>query len=632
MTAQTLRVVVADDDQSVRDALADLLRSQPDVELVATAADHPGTLAAALGREPDVILMDLRMPGGSAAETIRTIRNRSPRTGVLALSAYEDGEAVMETLAAGAFGYLVKGVPDEEILEALHRAAREQLSISATLAIEVIRKLGREIQEHRRAEQLLQMSARQFHALFDRAPSSIVLVSPDNRIQLANERTREVFGYAVRELIGQSPSVLLPERYRGSDPTRVAAGAGMRLTGRRKDGGEFPAYIAVSMPQSKDQLQALFFHDVSDLQRMETRYLRVVEAFPDPVLVVNSAGLIVLVSEATERLFGYEHGELVGSQLDNLLLGYPLHQLRSQRDRTTAVTNATLRLTANPKHGENFTLDANVRPLLGDQWLLVLTSPKRTEEGPEEPARAAPVTQSNGRHLRSLLANLLRGQEEERQRIASGIHDDTLQVVTAVALRVQQMRRRLSNPKDLEVLEKLDETVQLAINRLRHLIFDLRPPLLDRGGLVGALRSYLEQMRSEGGVGFTLQDQLDSELSDAVRALVYRIAHEALTNVRKHAHATHVTVELIEEEGGLRVRIDDDGVGFDPSSSEGKAGHLGLRAIRERVTVAGGWSRIDSEPGVGSVVEFWVPTADSTGELSPLTEFFPDESSEGGAS
>ena len=90
MTGQILRVVVADDDQTVRDALSDLLRSQPDVELVATAADHPGTVAAALGREPDVILLDLKMPGGSAADTIRTIRTRAPRTRLLALSAYED--------------------------------------------------------------------------------------------------------------------------------------------------------------------------------------------------------------------------------------------------------------------------------------------------------------------------------------------------------------------------------------------------------------------------------------------------------------------------------------------------------------------------------------------------------------
>ena len=608
MTGQRLRVVVADDDPTVRDALADLLRSQPDVDLVATAADHPGTIAAALGRDPDVILMDLRMPGGTAAQTIRTIRARAPHIGILALSAYEDGEAVLETLAAGAYGYLIKGASEQEILEALHRAAREQLSIPASLAIDIIRKLSSEIREHRRAEELLQISARQFHALFDRAPSSVVLISPDGRIQLANERTREMFGYALRELVGQPATVLLPERYRSSDPTRVAAGAGMQLSARRKDGNEFPAHIAVSMPQSKDQLMALFVRDTTDLTQAERRYLQVVEAFPAPLLVINSNGLITLVSVEAEQLFGYQHGELIGAPLNNLLTDYPMDSLRPE-SLPDHVRTATLQLTGQYKGGATFTLNADIRPLEGGQWLVTLTMPKPSEE--RETTRTHELSHGNDRQLRNLMANLIRGQEEERQRIATGIHDDTLQVVTAVALRVQQLRRRLEDPKDLDVLGRLDETVQLAINRLRHLIFDLRPPLLERAGLVEALRSYLEQMRAETGVRFTLQDQLDMELPDAVRALVYRIAHEALTNVRRHAEASHVIVELVEEANGIRVRIDDDGEGFVPESADTKAGHLGLRAIRERATLAGGWSQVTSTPDVGSTVEFWIPTGET---------------------
>lgn len=613
MTEQNLRVVVADDDQSVRDALADLLRSQPDIELVATAADHPGTVAAALGREPDVILLDLKMPGGSAADTIRTVRTRAPATRVLALSAYEDPEAVLDTLSAGAHGYLVKGAPDAEILEALHRAARDQLSISATLAIEVLRKLNRQIQEHHRAEERLQISARQFHALFDRSPSAVILVGPDGRIQLANERTREMFGYPLRELIGQPATILLPERYRDSDPTRVAAGAGMRLVARRRDGSEFPAHISVSMPQSKEQLLSMFVRDITDLNRAETRYLRVVEEFPEPLLVLDSNGVINNVSEAAERMFGYEHGTLFSNPLDQLLTDFPLDSLRPPEGM--AVTTATLSVTGRHSSGSTFTLNAQISPLEGDLWLLRLTSQKPPEEE-REVTRPAAAARSNGRQLRTLLANLIRGQEEERRRIASGIHDDTLQVVTAVSLRVQQLRRRLKDPKDLEVLGRLDETVQLAISRLRHLIFDLRPPLLDRGGLVDALRSDLEQMRTQTGVQYSLQDQLESDLGDAVRALVYRIAHEALQNVRKHANPANVSVELVEEDDGVRMRIADDGAGFDLETAHGKAGHLGLRAIRERATLAGGWSRVESQPGAGTTVEFWVPIGEtgSTGQ------------------
>jgi PAS domain S-box-containing protein len=408
----------------------------------------------------------------------------------------------------------------------------------------------------------------------------------------------------------------LPERYRDSDPTRVAAGTGIQLSCRRRDGAEFPAYLAVSLPQSKDQLIALFIRDTTDLRRAETRYLRVVEAFPEPLLVIDSHGTIGSVSEETERMFGYTQDELVGAPIDRLLADYPDGTVRLPQALPDPVTNATLQLTGQHKGGRTFLLNAEIRPLEADEWLVVITAPGRTEDE-QEATRAAALAHTNERQVRNLLANLIRGQEEERQRIATGIHDDTLQVVTAVALRVQQLRRRLSDPKDLEVLGRLDETVQLAINRLRHLIFDLRPPLLERGGLADALRSYLEQMRTDSGVRFTLHHELENPISDAVRALVYRIAHEALTNVRKHAQASHVTVAMSEEGGGLRVRIDDNGVGFDPHAANGKAGHLGLRAIRERATLAGGWSRVISVPGAGSTVEFWVPTGDG-GDFATL--------------
>lgn len=603
-----LRVLIADDDRSVREALADLLESQQDLELVGTATDHPGTISAAAGSEPDVILMDLRMPAGSAAETIRALRERVPRSRVLALSAYEDAESVLEAIEAGAYGYLVKGAPGEEILQALQRAHRDQLSLSAPLAIEVLGKLKQAIQDNRRAEELLQISPRQFHALFDRSPTAVILLGPDGRIQLVNERTLEMFGYPTRELIGQPATILLPQRYRDSDPVRVAAGGGMQVPCRRRGGSEFPANIAVSMQQSKDQLIALFIRDITDLRRAQRRYLQVIDAFPKPVLIIDGQGVIGLVSPEAERTFGYDHGELLGVRIDEVLAASTMDTLRLPQALPELVTTATLQLTAHRKGGSSFGVNAEIRSLEDDAWMVTINVPQRPE--PEWEITRAPVEQTNERQVRNLLANLIRGQEEERQRIATGIHDDTLQVITAVALRVQQLRRRLTDPKDLEVLGRLDETVQLAISRLRHLIFDLRPPLLERGGLSEALRSYLEQLRVESGVRFTLHDELESSIPDAVRALVYRIAHEALVNVRRHAQASQVTVAMTEEGGGLRVRIDDDGVGFDPDTAHGKAGHLGLRAIRERAALAGGWSRVISVPGAGSTVEFWVPVGE----------------------
>jgi signal transduction histidine kinase len=89
--------------------------------------------------------------------------------------------------------------------------------------------------------------------------------------------------------------------------------------------------------------------------------------------------------------------------------------------------------------------------------------------------------------------------------------------------------------------------------------------------------------------------------------LIYRTTLEALANVRKHARATMVRVQFLEVSDGCLARIVDDGVGYNPAEVEASPGHLGMTLIRERAQVAGGWSRIESTPGEGTTVEFWIP-------------------------
>ena len=92
-----------------------------------------------------------------------------------------------------------------------------------------------------------------------------------------------------------------------------------------------------------------------------------------------------------------------------------------------------------------------------------------------------------------------------------------------------------------------------------------------------------------------------------VRILLFRIFQEALVNVRKHAHATTVTVSLKTVDGGVMMRLSDDGAGFQASAAEPLAGHLGLASMRERAEIAGGWWRLTSEPGRGTEISTWVP-------------------------
>jgi PAS domain S-box-containing protein len=217
---------------------------------------------------------------------------------------------------------------------------------------------------------------------------------------------------------------------------------------------------------------------------------------------------------------------------------------------------------------------------------------------------------------RELAQRLERAQEEERRRIAADIHDDPIQVMSAVDLRLQLLAESPVNVSADE-LASLHETVVRSIERLRSLVFELRPPALDRDGLAGALRMYLDHTARETGWQTEVVDEVATEPGPELRAVLYRIALEAIANARKHANATRVEVRAVGAGDGVMVLVRDDGVGFDvASASVAKPGHLGLVTIVERAELLGGWCRVDSVPGAGTTVECWLPWG-GAGEPAP---------------
>jgi signal transduction histidine kinase len=207
---------------------------------------------------------------------------------------------------------------------------------------------------------------------------------------------------------------------------------------------------------------------------------------------------------------------------------------------------------------------------------------------------------------RQLGALLIEAQENERKRIAWDLHDDSIQVMTAVGLRLKAFRRNVAADPDLAgQLDELEVVVGDAIGRLRGLLFELRPIVLDPEGLTAALRAYLDSLEQEG-LSTVLDSRLGTEPRSETRAILYRLAQEALTNVRRHARAFLVEVSLEERGGGFALRVRDDGAGFS-IEQRGEPGHLGLVAMRERAELFGGWCRIQSAPGAGTTVEVWVP-------------------------
>lgn len=210
---------------------------------------------------------------------------------------------------------------------------------------------------------------------------------------------------------------------------------------------------------------------------------------------------------------------------------------------------------------------------------------------------------------RRLLSHLVRAQEEERQLIAGDIHDDSVQVMTAVSIRLQLLRDQLPEGFDDHNLVRLRETVEAAIARLRGLLFDLSPIALDdRGGLASAIAQLVERLRDDG-VPVSFEDHMHGEPGIEARVVMFRIIQEAVNNARKHANANAIEVALENASGGFEAVVRDDGLGFDVEGHRPAPGHLGVPSMRERAEIAGGSLSIDSAPGSGTSVRCWLPDA-----------------------
>jgi signal transduction histidine kinase len=242
-------------------------------------------------------------------------------------------------------------------------------------------------------------------------------------------------------------------------------------------------------------------------------------------------------------------------------------------------------------------LDAAGHPHLLRGLLLDITERKAAEESVRQSEALA----------RRLFVRLLQAQEEERARVAGDIHDDSIQVMTAVGMRLEAMIARSTDETQRAQLAELGGIVTEAIARLRQLLFELRPRILDEEGLSAALATYLGTLADETGLEVRLEGDLAAEPPRELRLVLYRIAQEALVNVRKHARARSVSVRLADADGGYRLRVVDDGVGFVVEGARPQPGHLGLSSMRERAEMAGGWFRVESAAGRGTSVELWVP-------------------------
>lgn len=224
---------------------------------------------------------------------------------------------------------------------------------------------------------------------------------------------------------------------------------------------------------------------------------------------------------------------------------------------------------------------------------------------------------ANQAEIQNLSRQLIRVAEGERERLARDLHDDAGQYLAALKLAVATLERTpgAECPEISEQARRLDHLVDQTRERVHEVVMTLRPPDLEQKGLVGALRTLIEQCTRrfpQARVHFSSQgcdDRLDPDIDTAL----YRVCQESLCNAVRHGGAKNIQVEFLCDPRALRLRVHDDGQGFDVARSEvrnGDFGGVGLPGMHERLALVGGRLKIESAGGRGTLIEAVIPLAE----------------------
>jgi PAS domain S-box-containing protein len=478
------------------------------------------------------------------------------------------------------------------------------------------------------------------------APDAVIGVDEKGEIKLANSRTQAVFGYTREELIGEFVEKLVPVAVRPSHvghrdryfeaPRTRPMGAGVDLYARRKDGSEFPCEISLSTVATDQGMMALAaIRDITDRRRDRDELRRAVrrlqaatdvaiavggETDLDRVLeaivergraLVEARALIIMLKEGDELVVGATAAIAGGLDPNVSELKIPASQA-SERFLLGRFTGPAL---AAAESGR-----ALLAPLLfrGDPLGVVVAldrigQPGRFDDEDQRLLEAFAASAATGvATARSMaeerLQNTIDAAEQERSRWARELHDETLQALAVLRMRLSSALREEADEELYATSRAAVEQIDDEIVKLRRLITELRPASLDTIGLEAALQALAEQHQQgtnlEVDCDFELPREENARPTPILETAVYRLAQEALNNVAKHSLARRADLMVRSSRNAIEIEVKDNGVGFEPSLvREG----FGLVGMRERTALLGGTLDVRSTRGSGTRVRAEIP-------------------------
>jgi len=495
--------------------------------------------------------------------------------------------------------------------------------------IERVVEVAQNITDVRKVERKLAESEQKYRRLVATTSDAVMLFDAKTlRFIEVNRAAQRLYGYSREEFLRldvlditaepDETQKAIQKLQRGVRQTQIL----MRLH-KRKDGTTFPVEITGSIFElGGRRVISGIVRDIAKRVRAEKelraqrdlaqKYLDVAAVM---FVALDADGRVSLINKKGCEILGYPEKDIIGKNwFENFLPA-------AERRAVWVVFNKLMAGRVKPvEYSENpiITREGQHRVIAWHNTLLrddsgravgVLSSGLDVTER----RKAEQVVRDYQSQLKAMATELTMAEERQRRELAVGLHDDIAQRLALVQVQLQSAMRSVADKSISSALDKVRAEIHEVIERTGSLTFELANPVLYELGLAVALEQYLkDKIQAEHGIGYSLVvdsrlGRLDNELAVAL----FRIIRELLMNVVRHARAGQVEVALARRGKMLRVRVKDDGVGFDPSESLGVSksgeGGFGLFSIREHLDYLGGTLGIDSAQGKGTCVTVTVP-------------------------
>jgi PAS domain S-box-containing protein len=349
------------------------------------------------------------------------------------------------------------------------------------------------------------------------------------------------------------------------------------------------------------------------LRRRGEEIHMITDNVPGLVSYVDEKGYYRFVSKRYEEWFGVQETEIIGKHLRQVLGETTYELIKGYVETVLSGRQVHFEESLPYAHGGVRWVVAEYVPDMDDRgkvkgFFALVTDITERKQAEEERERLLNQVRAGRERLRSLAQRLVEIQEVERRDLVRRLHDEVGQNLTGLSINLNILRSQMPDEMTTKTTTRIDDSLKLVeetVERIRDVMAELRPPVLDDYGVAAALHWYGNQFSERTGIATVLElDELSARLPSHWETALFRIAQEALTNVAKYAHAKTVTVMLEEFGDSVRLTIADDGVGFDPQTHHqpGAKPEWGLMNMRERAQAIGGKLSVETAPGKGTKI------------------------------